>query len=70
MEPYFEGGHSIVVSYVDPATRDLYVASRESGDILKVAAVEGEKPSFEVRLSRRRRRRHATALLLLRRLPA
>jgi len=48
MEPYFEGGHSIVVSYVDPATRDLYVASRESGDILKVAAVEGEKPSFEV----------------------
>jgi hypothetical protein len=49
METHFEGGHSIVASFVDPQG-DLYVASRESGDILKVGADAGEeKSAFEAR---------------------
>ncbi len=49
METHFEGGHSIVASFVD-GSGDLYVASRESGDILKVGADAGEdKSAFEAR---------------------
>lgn len=47
METHFEGGHSIVASFVD-SSGDLFVASRESGDILKVGGGE-EKSAFEVR---------------------
>jgi len=48
MEPHFAGGHSIVASFCDP-NGELYVASRESGDILKVVAgADGEEPTFEV----------------------
>jgi hypothetical protein len=48
MDTHFEGGHSIVASFVDPSG-DLFVASRESGDILKVGADSGEKSAFEAR---------------------
>ena len=50
METHFEGGHSIVASFVD-SSGDLFVASRESGDILKVGGGE-EKSAFEVRPAR------------------
>ena len=49
MEPYIEVGHSIVASFTDAPTGDLYVCSRESGDILKVVKPEGGgKATYEV----------------------
>lgn len=51
MDSYIEVGHSIVASFVDKASGDLFVCSRESGDILKVVKpqADGEKATYEVR---------------------
>lgn len=50
MDSYIEVGHSIVASFVDSTNGDLFVCSRESGDILKVVkpAAEGGKATYEV----------------------
>ena len=52
METYFTGGHSIVATFADTTAGEagLYVASRESGDILKVGNGSGDATEeFEVR---------------------
>lgn len=50
MDSYIEVGHSIVASFVDGSSGDLFVCSRESGDILKVVkpAADGDKATYEV----------------------
>eukprot|EP01051_Picozoa_sp_SAG22_P003384 SAG22_NODE_164_length_16817_cov_61.573573_3_plen_458_part_00 len=65
MEPYINVGHSIVASFVDGASGDLFVCSRESGDILKVVKpADGEKASYEVSTPTPLRRRRRLLLLL------